>query len=231
MTSAGTIASRPTVPLRPLSTGRAPQPGGWAARVVVGVLLAAAGVAVTAASWALLVADDHGRRVDHAVMVAMEQRFASVHSEILDLLHLVSVVSVGLALVVVAGIAVVRRRPGAAVAGIALVLLTQVMTQGLKDVLPREGTAENSLPSGHVTVITAVVVATLLVLPAALRLLAGAAGLVVVAGASVAVMAAGWHRPGDVLAAFGVVATVGGALLLVDGVRRAVVGSGGPAPR
>lgn len=228
MTSAGTIASRPTVPLRPLSTGRAPQPGGWAVRVVVGVLLAAAGGVVTAASWLLLVADHGGRRVDDAVMVAVEKRFASVHTQILDLLHLVSVVSVGLALVVVAGIAVVRRRPGAAVAGIALVLLTQVATQGLKAVLPREGTAENSLPSGHVTVITALVVATLLVLPAALRWVAGAVGLVVVAGASVAVMAAGWHRPGDVLAAFGVVAAVGGTVLLVDGVRRAVVGAGAP---
>jgi membrane-associated phospholipid phosphatase len=228
MTSAGTIASRPTVPLRPLSTGRAPQPGGWAARVVVGVLLVAAGGVVTAASWLLLVADHGGRRADDAVMVAMEERFASVHTQILDLLHLVSVVSVGLALVVVAGVAVVRRRPGAAVAGIALVLLSQVATQGLKAALPREGTAENSLPSGHVTVITALVVATLLVLPAALRWVAGAVGLVVVAGASVAVMAAGWHRPGDVLAAFGVVAAVGGTVLLVDGVRRAVVGAGAP---
>lgn len=230
MTSAGTIASRPTVPLRPLPVGRAPQPGGWAARVVVGFLLAAAGAAVTAASWMLLVADDHGRRVDHAVMVAMEERFSSVHTRILDLLHMVSVVSVGLVLVVVAGIAIARRRPGAAVAGIALVLLTQVATQGLKAALPREGTSENSLPSGHVTVITALVVATLLALPTALRWLAGVAGLVVVAGASVAVMAAGWHRPGDVLAAFGVVAAVGGALLLIDGVRRAVVGSGDPQP-
>jgi membrane-associated phospholipid phosphatase len=223
MTSAGTIATRPTVPLRPLPVGRAPQPGGWAARVVTGLLLAVAGAVVTGASWLLLVADDQGRRVDHSLMLAVEHRFASVHTEILDLLHLVSVASVGLALVVVAGIAIVRRRPGAAVAGIALVLLTQVTTQGLKAVLPREGTAENSLPSGHVTVITALVVATLLVLPAALRWLAGVAGLVVVAGASVAVMAAGWHRPGDVLAAFGVVATVGGGLLLIDGVRRAVV--------
>lgn len=231
MASAGTIASRPTAPLRPLPVGRAPQPGGWAARVVVGFLLAAAGVAVTAASWLLLVADDHGRRVDHAIMAAVEERFASVHTEILALLHMVSVVTVGLALVVVAGIALVRRRPGAAVAGIALVLLSQVLTQGLKSVLPREGTAANSLPSGHVTVITALVVATLLVLPGVLRWIAGVAGLVVVAGASVAVMAVGWHRPGDVLAAFGVVAAVGGGLLLVDGVRRAVVGSGGPVPR
>ncbi len=224
MTSAGTIASRPTVPMRPLPAGRAPQPGGWAARVVVGLLLGVAGTLVVAASWLLLVVDDHGRRLDHALMLAVEDRFSSVRDGLLGLLNLVSVLSVGLVLVVLAGIALARRRPGAAVAGIALVLGTQVLTQGLKAVLPREGSAENSLPSGHVTVITALVVAAMLTLPVALRWLVGLAGMLLVAGTSVSVMAVGWHRPGDVLAAFGVVAAVGGALLLVDGVRRAVVG-------
>jgi membrane-associated phospholipid phosphatase len=222
MTSAG-IAERPTVPMRPLSPGRAPQPGGWAARVVVGLLLGVAGTVVVAASWLLLVADRHGRRVDHAVMLAVQDRFSSVQDGVLDLLRLVDVASVGLVLVVVAGIALVRRRPGVAVAGVALVLLTQAITQGLKAVLPREGSAENSLPSGHVTVITALVIALALALPAVWRVVVGLLGAVGVAGASVAVMAVGWHRPSDVIAAFGVIAAVGGALLLLDGVRRAVV--------
>jgi membrane-associated phospholipid phosphatase len=230
MTSAGTIASRPTVPMRPLSPGRASQPGGWAARVVVGLLLGAAGTVVVAASWVLLVADRQGRRVDHALMLAVQDRFSSVQDEILGLLRMVNVASVGLVLVVIAGIAVARRRPGAAVAGVALVLLTQVLTQGLNALLPREGSAENSLPSGHVTVITALVVAAVLALPAALRVVVGLVGAVGVAGAAVAVMAVGWHRPSDVIAAFGVIAAVGGALLVVDGGRRAIVG-GAPAPR
>jgi membrane-associated phospholipid phosphatase len=230
MTSAGTIASRPTVPMRPLPPGRAPRRAGWAARVVVGLLLGVAGTVVVAASWLLLVADRQGRRVDHALMLAVQDRFSSVQGGILDLLRLVNVASVGLVLLVIAGIALARRRPGAAVAGVALVLLTQVLTQGLKDLLPREGSAENSLPSGHVTVITALVVAAVLALPAALRVVVGLVGAVGVAGASVAVMAVGWHRPSDVIAAFGVIAAVGGALLLVDGVRRAVV-DGGPARR
>lgn len=224
MTPAGTLAERPTVPLRPLSPARAPQPGGWAGRVLVGFLLAAAGVVVTAGSWVLLVADDRGRRLDHTLMLAVEDRFAAVQGQLLDLLRLVDVASVGLVLLVIAGIALLRRRPGAAAAGVVLVLATQALTQGLKSALPREGTAENSLPSGHVTVITALVVAALLALPPVLRWVAGLVGAVLVAGASVSVMAVGWHRPGDVIAAFGVVATVGGALLLVDGVRRAVVG-------
>jgi hypothetical protein len=62
-----------------------------------------------------------------------------------------------------------------------------------------------------------------LVLPAALRVVVGLLGAVGVAGASVAVMAVGWHRPSDVIAAFGVIAAVGGALLLLDGARRALV--------
>jgi membrane-associated phospholipid phosphatase len=225
MTSAG-IATRPTVPMRPLTTGRAPQRGGWVARVAVGLLLGVAGTAVVAASWLLLVVGREGRRVDHALMLAVEDRFSSVRGELLGLLRLVDVASVGLVLAVIVVVALARRRPGAAAAGVALVLLTQGLTQGLKAVLPREGAAANSLPSGHVTVITALVVAAVLALPAALRWVAGLLGVVGVAGASVAVMAVGWHRPSDVIAALGVIAAVGGALLLVDGVRRAVVRSG-----
>lgn len=214
-----TIATRPTVPLHPVLRQR----GAWAGRVVGGLVLGALGTVLTAASWLLLVDRSSGRRLDHGVMLAVEDAFSAGRSEILGLLHLVSVATVGLALLAVVGIGLSRRRPGAAAAAVVLVLTSQVVTQGLKAVLPREGLGENSLPSGHVTVISALVVATLLVLPAGLRAVAGAVGLVVIAGASVSVIAAGWHRPSDVLAAYGVIAAVGGALLVVDGVRRAVL--------
>ena len=214
-----TIATRPTVPLHPVLRQR----DAWADRVVGGLVLGVLGTVLTAASWVLLVDRSSGRRLDHGVMLAVEDAFSSARSEILGLLHLVSVATVGLALLAVVGIGLSRRRPGSAAAAVVLVLTSQVVTQGLKAVLPREGVGENSLPSGHVTVIGALVVATLLVLPAGLRAVAGAVGLVVIAGASVSVIAAGWHRPSDVLAAYGVIAAVGGALLVVDGVRRAVL--------
>lgn len=213
-----TVETRPTVPLHPVVRRR----GGWAARVVGGLVLGVLGTVVTAASWLLLVDSASGRRYDHAVMVAVEDVFSGVRGDIVDLLRLVSIASVGLALIVIAVVGLSRRRVGAVAAGVTLVLVSQVITQGLKAVLPREGAGENSLPSGHVTVISALVIATLLVLPAALRYVAAAAGLVVIAGASVAVIAAGWHRPGDVLAAYGVIAAVGGGLLVLDGLRRAL---------
>ncbi|MDL5157848.1 phosphatase PAP2 family protein [Actinomycetospora termitidis] len=214
-----TLATRPTVPMHP-----AYRPGGrWAARVVGGLVLGLLGTVLTTASWLLLVDSASGRRVDHAVMVSVEDLFSGVRGDVLDLLGLVSVATVGLALVVIAAIGLSRRRVGAAVAAVVLVLTSQAITQGLKAVLPREGAGENSLPSGHVTVIGALVIATLLVLPAAARYVAGVVGLVVVAGASVAVVAAGWHRPGDVLAAYGVLAAVGGALLVLDGARRGLL--------
>ncbi|WP_157647583.1 phosphatase PAP2 family protein [Actinomycetospora chiangmaiensis] len=213
-----TFATRPTVPLHPVVR----RDGGWAARVVGGLVLAVLGALVTAGSWLLLVRSGSGRRLDHTLMGAVEHLFAGVRSEVVGVLQLVSVASVGLALLVIAVIGLSRRRVGAVGAAIALVLVSQAITQGLKAVLPAEGATENSLPSGHVTVISALVIATLLVLPAALRWVAGAVGLVVIAGASVAVMAAGWHRPGDVLAAYGVIAAVVGGLLVLDGVRRAV---------
>ncbi|GLZ54245.1 phosphatase PAP2 family protein [Actinomycetospora sp. NBRC 106378] len=212
-----TVETRPTVPLHPVVRPA----GAWAARVVGGLVLGVLGTVLTAASWLLLVDSSSGRRLDHTVMVAVENVFSGVRGEVLDLLRLVSVASVGLALVAIAVIGLSRRRVGAVGAGVVLVLVSQAITQGLKAVLPREGAGENSLPSGHVTVISALVIATVLVLPAALRYVAAAVGLVVVAGASVAVIAAGWHRPGDVLAAYGVIAAVGGGLLVVDGLRRA----------
>jgi membrane-associated phospholipid phosphatase len=217
MTSAGTIASRPTVPLRPSPSGRTP---GGVPRVLGGLVLAVAGAVVVVVSWLLFVVSDRGRHLDHSVMLSVEHRFSSVYGEILGVLHLVNVLSVGVVVLAIAGLALARRRPGVAAAGVALVVVTQVLAQGLKATLPSEGATENSLPSGHVTVITSLVIATVLALPAALRWIAGLVGVLAVAGASVAVMAVGWHRPGDVVAAFGVVAAVGGVLWIVDGVRR-----------
>ena len=151
---------------------------------VVGVLLVALGAAVTAGSWLLLVADPRGRRRDNALMHAVAARFAGTQATFLDLLHLVSTVSVGIALLVMAVVAVARRRPGAAAAAVVLVLGAEGVTQALKTVLPREGPTENSLPSGHVTAIAALVLAALIVLPPALRWLAALPGLAVVGVAS-----------------------------------------------
>lgn len=63
--------------------------------------------------------------------------------------------------------------------------------------------AANSFPSGHVTIVTASVVAALVLLPAAHRLPLTLLGAVLVATVSCAVVAAGWHRPSDALGGLG----------------------------
>ena len=88
-----TLATRPTIPLHPVVRPG----GGWAGRVVAGLVLGVLGTLVTAASWLLLVDSASGRRFDHAVMVAVEDVFSGVRGDVVDLLRLVSIASVGLA--------------------------------------------------------------------------------------------------------------------------------------
>lgn len=135
-------------------------------------------------------------------------------------LGLVSVEFILVALGVAVGVALLRRRVARAAGATLLVVGANVTTQILKEAIPRPffgiGT-ENTLPSGHVTVVTSLVLATLLVAPSRLRapvaLLAAGAGTLT--GAATIIQR--WHRPSDVVAAFGVCALwTGLAFVLAD---------------
>jgi membrane-associated phospholipid phosphatase len=195
-----------------------------------GLVTAVLGAAAVVVLYLVAVVDAGGRGVDHALMRAAMRAGAGVREELLGLLDLVSVGSVALVIAGLAAVAVLRGRPRRALAVVAIVLGSQAVTQLLKAGLPREGGAENSLPSGHVTVVASVVVAGVLVLPALLRPLAAIAGTVAVGGAGLATMVVGWHRPSDVLAAVGVVATVTGLVTVVGALTTHTVGTttGGP---
>ena len=130
-------------------------------------------------------------------------------------------VSVGLIALCIAGyvtIALVRRRPEQAVGAVIVVGASNITTQLLKAMLPRPsygiGT-DNTLPSGHMTVVASLLVALVLVLPRVMRgpmvALAGFGGTL--AGASIVILR--WHRPSDVLAAIGVCAFWYGVALLI----------------
>jgi membrane-associated phospholipid phosphatase len=117
-------------------------------------------------------------------------------------------VSVGAAVLTLGGcvvIGVVRRRYATAVLAVALVAGANVTTQLLKHVVftrPHLGhESTNTLPSGHTTVVTSLVLAALLVAPYAWRGLVSLVGAVGVAVAGVGTVVANWHRPSDVLAA------------------------------
>ena len=163
--------------------------------------------------------DPTGRALDDAVM-----RTAiglGLRGEGLGVLELVGIPSVGLAVVVLAGLALARGRGDRALTVVALVAGAQVVTQLLKAGLVRPDSAEgNSLPSGHVTLVASLGVALVLVVPRLLRPLAGLAALAVTGLAGVATIVAGWHRPSDVVAALGVVAATTGVLTLAGALLR-----------
>jgi membrane-associated phospholipid phosphatase len=132
-------------------------------------------------------------------------------------LELVGVPTVALAVVVLAGIAIARGHGARAVSVVALVLGAQLVTQLLKAGLVRPDSAgENSLPSGHVTLVASLGLALVLVVPRLLRPLAALAAVAVTGVAGVATMVAGWHRPSDVVAAVGVVVATAGAVSLAE---------------
>ncbi|WP_208302696.1 hypothetical protein, partial [Dermatophilus congolensis] len=133
-------------------------------------------------------------------------------------LTLVSVPAVAVGLLVVVGIALLRRRWDLAVFAVVLVGLANVTTQVGKVVIPRRDVgigAENTLPSGHMTVITGLALALLVVVPRLVRvpLMMLSAFACTLAGAVIVVMR--WHRPSDVVAAVGVLALWSGVAVLV----------------
>ncbi|UIJ34775.1 phosphatase PAP2 family protein [Allobranchiibius sp. GilTou73] len=134
-----------------------------------------------------------------------------------DRLQQVSVTSVALAGILVAAVALSRRRIGLAVGAIVLIGGATVTTQLLKAHVIHElpGDVANSMPSGHATVGISISLAVLMVLPVAWQWcvlpVCAAAGFFFGAGTVVG----HWHHPGDVLAALAVCLAWAGVALAV----------------
>ena len=203
-----TIATAPTVPLLDAPPRRR-GPGTPVAAVLAVVL----GAAAVVGAYVLAVLDPAGRALDDAVLRAATG--LGLRGEGLTLLEIVGVPTVALAVAVLAGTAIARGRAGRAVGVVALVLGAQLVTQLLKAGLVRPDAAEdNSLPSGHVTLVASLGLALVLVVPRLLRPVAALAAVAVTGVAGVATMVAGWHRPSDVVAAVGVVVATAGVVSL-----------------
>lgn len=154
-----------------------------------------------------------------------------------DAMGLVTMSSVALATLVVAAIGLLRRQRVLAIAGVAIILVGQAITQILKHfVLPRPDLAlvptkhmENTLPSGHTTVAMTLLFALLVVVPYRYRGVAMFFALTATVGMGAFTIAAHAHRLSDTLAADAVALVVGcGAsyLLARTGRLRAVVSPG-----
>ncbi len=192
------------------------------ALAVSGTLIGLGGLAVAGLT-SLVVWTHLGQRADERSRWSVAVPF-EVRDLLVAWLDTVSVVSIALALLVIAGVALLRRRPVAALGALILVAGANVTTQVLKELIPRPaygvGPAMNSLPSGHTTVMTSLVLALLLVVPRGLRPLLVCLTSAVATFTGAATILERWHRPSDVIAAFGVCAVWAGLVLGFVALRR-----------
>lgn len=178
-------------------------------------LLAAVEVVAFVAIWRFFVQSRHGQLLDTVALTGNEIGRAQVSDLVDTVLNTMSVLSLAIAMAVVAFIALIRRRVAVAFGVLLLIAGANVTTQVLKQVITRpelgvdveRAAAGNSLPSGHTTIAASVAVALILVLPARLRGTGAMLGALFTAVAGVATLSAGWHRPSDAVAA---VLVVGG---------------------
>jgi membrane-associated phospholipid phosphatase len=118
--------------------------------------------------------------------------------------------TVALITLALAALALVRGRPRAAVAVVALIAATSISGQVLKVLLahPRfppifdYPVGPEALPSGHATAAMSLALAGVLAAPRRARPFAGVLGLLLAVGVGVAVVSAGWHFPSDVIAGY-----------------------------
>jgi membrane-associated phospholipid phosphatase len=150
----------------------------------------------------------HGQRLDEGAFDGRALASGRARSAADHLLTTISVASLALALVVLMAQAAVRRRVALSLVAAAVIVGAVLTTEVLKhwvlerpDLVPSR-LYRNSFPSGHATVAFSVGVAATLVVPPSLRRPAAALAVLYAGGIGVAVIAAGWHRPSDVVGAY-----------------------------
>lgn len=176
------------------------------------------------ALYAVMVQTEAGQDLDASAYSGLEVE-PGLGSGLADtILQAFTVGSMALGAIAITGIGFARGRWSLALVPVAVIAGSLVTTEVLKHVILERpdllaiGDTENTYPSGHTTVATALGVGAILVVPAPVRpaVTIGAIGFASLIG--VATVAGGWHRPSDVLGAY--LVTVGVAALVVAGARR-----------
>ncbi len=184
---------------------------------VLGWVMVVLGCLVIATTVVLVVWTHLGQRADQRSLWSVTVPWTTKRV-LAGWLDLISVEFIAVVLAVMVLLALMRRRVSRALAALAVVAGSNLATQVLKAGLPRPDMgigSENTLPSGHVTVVTSLVLATLFVVPARWRrivvLLATGAGTLT--GAATLIQR--WHRPSDVIAAYAVCGVFAGLGLIM----------------
>jgi membrane-associated phospholipid phosphatase len=162
------------------------------------------------AVYLLVVRTYWGQRLDEHAFTGREVISDFRAGQANEFLGVVSVGSLLLVTVLIAAVAFARQRPRLALLAAGSLIGAVVCTEILKYVLLERPNfvptvltdIDNTYPSGHATIGMGVALAVLMIVPPRLRwptaLGAGAVG----AAFGVAVVAAGWHRPSDVVGAY-----------------------------
>jgi hypothetical protein len=177
---------------------------------------AAAAIASVAAFWAVyavFVLTEPGQRSENLGLLGAVLRSEADRQASLGRLSLISLVSFGLAVVLVFLVATMRRRARLGIVAAAVMVISIVAAEILKEVLPRPALVDgpawilrNDFPSGHSTIAAGIGVAMLLVSPDRLRWFALPTAVVIAGFIGQATQVAGWHRLSG---------SIGGVLLVV----------------
>lgn len=150
-----------------------------------------------------------GQATENAALRGADQVSEQDFSTASEALGHITIVTLAMAVILVALVGLLRRRPDLAVAGVAVIVLGQVITQGLKRfVLPRPELVEvssnytqNSFPSGHTTIAMTVLFAVFIVVPRRWRGIAALVVLTWAIGIGAYTTTAKWHRFSDTIGA------------------------------
>jgi len=188
--------------------------------LIFGPLLTVVSFVALAVVVTVFVDSPAGQRIDETALTGARIGQSRILESALSVLHLVSELGLAAVTIGIAVVAMSQRRVAVAAAAVAVVGGANLTTQILKQLVERpdlgiDTHTVNSLPSGHTTVAVSLAAALVLVAPARLR---GLCSVVGVGGATlmgVAALAAGWHRPSDVVAAALVVGAWAGLVATV----------------
>ncbi|WP_331281147.1 phosphatase PAP2 family protein [Rhodococcus sp. UNC363MFTsu5.1] len=189
--------------------------GTRAPRYLPGATIAAMSAIALMVVHSVFVTTEGGQLVDQQVMRAANAAPDSWHEAGFALLGAVNAPFIAAAIGAIVLIGLIRRRPRSIVVALAVIAGANLTTQVVKQLLDRPYLgwgAHNTLPSGHVTVITSLAVGLAMVLTPGSRSAAAALTCAAAAAAGSAVMICQWHRPSDVIAA--VLVVVGWAAML-----------------
>lgn len=199
---------------------RSPRP---AALVALGL----ASVTGVVATFEIFVRTHYGQRIDQGAFEGRGLATPGAREAAGDLLTTISIGSLVVAIALLVGQALVRRRMALALVAAAVIAGSIMTTETLKHGLLQRpdliGMAAfaNTFPSGHATIALGVGVAATLVVPPRLRRPVAFLAVAYAVAVGVALLAAGWHRPSDIAGGyFVVVAWAAAAALLAESVDR-----------